>query len=229
MFRAVLLVPALLAAVALAADPPKAEELPKGDTPKKQGWALEPDGKHNVPGPFHPFYVAGPHLTRLLKENKDNKVKINGRFHCPVSHHGLDPMVLLFVREVNVTDALKDFLRRLDTVIEKNPNARIGAAVVFISDKIEDVVTNDDERDEQAKQLEDVAGELKLQHVAVCLDGKKDLEKWELGRGDATYVLVLLRNYTVVAAETITRDKLDAARTDAILRTVAEKFGAPRR
>jgi hypothetical protein len=227
-----LLLPAMLAAIGVAAAPPKAEEAPKDETPGKGGWALKE--KNDVPAPFHPYYVAGPHIARLIKENKDKNAKITGRFHSPVSHHGLDPMLLLFVREVNATEPLKDFIRRLDTVVEKNPNVRLGAAVVFISDKIEDVVFDDEARDEAARQLEDLAAELKLQRddrrgVALCLDGKRDLEKWELGRGDATYVLVLLRDYKVVHAETISRDQLNAAKTDAVLQLLADKFGATRR
>jgi hypothetical protein len=250
MVRSVLLLPALLTA-AIAAGP-GAEELPKGEKPKKEGWALQ-EG-NNVPAPFHPYYVFGPHLARLEKEAKDARAKVTGgtagkggepdadkgprakiagRFHCPVSHHGLDPMLLLFVRETDVSDGLKDLLVRLDAVVKKNPNVRLGVAVVFISDKIEDVVTDDEIRDELADQLKKTASDLKWQdeerRIAFCLDGKRDLEKWELGRGDATYVLVLLRNYAVVAAEAIKRDDLNAAKGDAILRELAEKFGATRK
>jgi hypothetical protein len=226
MRRFVYLLPALLAACAVAADrPAKPDKNAAAPAAKKVGKALAVG--NDVPAPFHPYYVSGPYLNRLRQEDKESK-KVVGRFHCPVSHHGLAPLVLLFVRDVTFSPPLKELLRRLDALVEKNPTARLGVVVVFISDDIKDVVTDDETRENLAGKLEDLAGELTLKHVALCLDGPADLEKWELDPQQA-YTLVLLRRYKIVATEGLARDGLTPQKVDAIVQEVAEKFGARRR
>lgn len=254
----------LVAGLAVTADPPASpdvrppadkgkEDKPREDKPKgsketgkdAKGWALAPG--NDLPGPFHPFYVSGPWITKLRQEAavvKENK-KIGGRFHCPVSHHGNDPMVLLFIREVRFSDALKDLLKRLDTTAAKNPNVRLGVAAVFVSDELNSALAsdlskggkddelarkNDDLRDDLARRLEDLAIELKLEHVGVCLDAAKgDLQKWQIDRDDPAMVVVLTRDCAVVASEAVPRDALTPEKVDKLRQQVAEKFGAVRR
>ena len=239
MRSALLVVPLVLAAVALAdepaAAPPQKDRAPvatdKKSAPKSEpkasrpGWALAA-GK-NLPGPIHAYYVSGPYMTRLRQENKDAK-KVFGRFHCPISHPGLEPIVLLFVRDLRVNDALKDLLHRLDSLVEKNPYSRISVGVVFISAEVKDVVTEDDLREDLATKLEDLAGELKISHIALCLDGPADVEKYELDP-EETYTLVLARRYAVLASETLPRDKLTPQKVAQIVDEVAKTFGAKHR
>lgn len=203
----------LLAATVLgaAADPP-AKDKGKPPAPPVKVRALEP-GK-DLPGPFHPFNANGPR---------------KGNFHCLVSQYGLDPLVLLFVREVQFSDGLKDLLRRLDNAIDKNPTARLHCGVVFLSDDLTDVVLNDDKREELAQKLADLANDLKLKHVVLCLDGKADVEKYDLDREEAAYTLVLSRKLLILASESIARDKLTPEKTDAILQMLADKVGTRRK
>ncbi len=225
----------VFAATVSAAQPPSTKAQPdpnaraasQAKTPAadKGGQALSVG--NNIPPPFHPYYVSGPYLNRLREEEKDTK-KVFGRFHCPVSHHGLAPMVLLFVRDVRASPQLKELLRRLDAAVEKNPTSRLGVAVVFVSDEIKDLVMDDEVRENLAGKIEDLAGELKLNHVALCLAGPVDLEKYELNP-DMAYTLVLLNRYQIVGVELLPRDKLTTDRIDAILQQVAEKLGTRRR
>jgi hypothetical protein len=215
----------LLAALAVAADPPadKDKAAPrKGGKGPREGWALAV-GK-DLPGPFHPYYVSGPYLDKLREQNKSRK-KIFAHFHCPVCDHGLEPIVLVFVREVRADADLKELLKRLEAAAEKNPTARLAVTAVFVADDLKDVVTNDDTREELAGKLEDLAAELKLKKVALCLDGAPDLEKYELDR-DVAYTVVLARKYQVVYSQELPRNGLTAEAVNAILDEVAQKLGA---
>src|SRR5262245_26013225 len=151
MRRLLLVVLVLGVSVAGAQDPPA----PKG--------ALE-EGK-NLPGAFHPFHVTGA---------------FRGRFHCPVSQQGLDPMVLVFSRDLELTDSFKELLQKVDTAIVKNPTLRMRGFVVFLSDDLPDVVTNDNKREELAVKAEDVAKGANLQKVDVGLDSEKHLKDYGL-------------------------------------------------
>jgi hypothetical protein len=200
-------------AVGVAADPPTpAKDKDKPPAKETKGRSLEP-GK-DLPGPFHPFNATGPR---------------KGNFHCLVSQHGLDPMLLLFVRELQFSDSLKDLLRRVDNAIAKNPDVRLACAVVFLSEDLPDTVQNDDKREELAQKLADLANDLKLKHVILCLDGKADLEKYDLDRQEAAFTLVLYRKLRILDSESIARDQLTPEKVDAILKLLADKVGAKRK
>ena len=68
----------------------------------------------------------GPH------KEKDKDEESEGRFHCPVTEHAEDPMVLVFTRDVEVGDKLKSLARRLDEVTKANTNVRLAATIVFV-------------------------------------------------------------------------------------------------
>src|SRR5262245_28994070 len=116
---------ALSPLLAAAAPPPA----PAGDD--KSPLAVGKD----LPAALHPFHVTGPS---------------KGRYHDPVAEHALDPVVLIFSRDLDVSDPLKDLLQKLDAVIDKNPPARIRGVVVFLTDDLPDVITEDDKREELA-------------------------------------------------------------------------------
>ena len=63
----------------------------------------------DAPGPFHAYNVTG---------------KYKGRYHSQISEFGLEPMVMLFTRETEFSDPLKDLLKQIDNAAEKNPAAR---------------------------------------------------------------------------------------------------------
>ena len=183
---------ALVSLAAAAAEPPaKEKEKEKGESspPAKETKTVPSlTVGTDLPGPFHPFNINGP--------AKD-------RFHCVVSQQGLDPMVLVFVRDLQITEPLKDLLRRLDAACVKNPNVRLACAAVFLSDDLTRPVEMDDLREELASKLRDLADELKLKQVVLCVDGLADVEKYDLDREKAAYTVVLFRKLKVVATESI--------------------------
>src|SRR5262249_47678121 len=147
------------------------------DEPEKGGKASLKPG-NNLPGPFYPYNVTGPH---------------KGHFHSFVSEHGLEPAVLVFHRGLAVSDAFRGLLKQLDAVLGKNARANLAGHVGFIAEDLPEVFgandKDDDRRDELAAKLDDLAKALMLKHVIVSLDSKADVEKYGLGDEAATVVL----------------------------------------
>src|SRR5262245_49089399 len=106
--------------------PPPGKEAPKDEPSKDEGDPAD------LPGSFHPYNVTGPH---------------KGRFHCLISEHGLDPMVMIFHKNVEFGDPLPDLLKKLETAIEKNPSVRLGSFVVFLPEDLPDLVGTNDAND----------------------------------------------------------------------------------
>jgi hypothetical protein len=234
-FAALILLPALI----LAADPPAA---PKTDKDKLS----------DLPGPFHPFCVSGPYISKLQQQAKE-KEKIDGRFHCPVCDHGLDPMVLLFVKELTFDEPLKELLKGLDLAVQNYPNARLGVTAVFIPTDLPNVLTDDDKREEAAAKLRQLAAEIKpaadakdaanakqgtdakqgadagpgLANVTLALDSKPDLEGYKIDRNEA-YPIILARGYHVLYREDIQRNQL-AEKVPGLLKLVSDNFGLKKR
>ncbi len=200
----------LTTAVAFAADPPPAAKDSKSPS-------LTPG--INLPGPFHPYNATGA-----------NK----GRYHCLVSEHGLDPLVIVFARNLEAADPngpVTELLTQLDLLIEKNPKARIAAFAVSLSDSLPEVVGASLQSDEQRKQvagkLEDLAGARSLKSVVLTVAGKADVENYRLDdKADVT--VVLADKYRVVSAYPLKTDELKAKLND-ILAEVADKFGAKKK
>jgi hypothetical protein len=209
---------ALLAFVVLtvSADAPPADK-DKEAPPKEKGEST------NLPGAFHPYNVTGPH---------------KGRFHCPVSEHGLEPMVMIFHKNVDFGEPLANLLKKLDAAIEKNLNARLSAFVVFLPADLPDIAAsnnenegnndkNDDARLELEKKVDQAAADMKLKHVVLCLDNKEDVEKYNL-RDDDLVTIVLCNKLKVVARFALPQDEFTDAAIEKIMAAVADKLGAKR-
>jgi hypothetical protein len=218
------------AVLSLAADPAvpdKDKDPKKTEDPKevKQPLAVGKD----LPGAFHPFNVNGPR---------------RGKYHCLVSDWGLNPAVLIFTRDLEFSDELKNLLRKLDNTIKKNPNVRLGIFVVFLPDKINNVVTDDDVRDQEAAKIRELATQLMLQDpeekdakdakppmidkVILAVAGKNDLDRYALD-DTAVYTVVLHHKYKVLFAEGMEKEKLTKEKTDAIIAAIGEKLGATKK
>jgi hypothetical protein len=197
-----------LALLAVAADPPA--ESNKSIPPQP---SREPP---NLPGPFHPYNVTGPH--------KDH-------YHCLVSEHGLDPLVLVFARDLEVGEPMKALLSNLDTAIDQNPNARLAACVVFLPESLPEAIgttdKNDDEREALAQKVADIAEGLKLKHVVLCLDSKRDVEKYRLD-DEAAVTVILCNKYQVLSRHSLAMDKMTDEAVKQIMAEVASKLGAKR-
>ena len=214
----------------LAADPPadKDKKLP----------ALRVGA--NVPGPFHPYNVTGRFGPQRIKDKTTQKEEdVEGRYHCPVTEHGEDPMVLVFTRDLEVGDKLKSLLQKLDTVTAANKDkVRLGATVVFLDKELPEVVGSSDATDDRRRELaaslrEKFAGMFKEDNpftkqklVVVCIGSDADLAKYELDRNHKATV-VLYNKLEIRAVHDV--EDLDDARIDAIMQDVADKLGAKRK
>ena len=203
MWRWVLSLPLL--ALVLAA--PVVSQTTKDDKEKQIGLAVGKD----LPGPFQPYNVTGDHA---------------GRFHDLVAQASLDPLVMIFVRDLDYTDSLKALEEALETRIAKNPNVRLNSFTVFLSDELPKVVEDDDKRDKIAEELRAKAKDFKS--VVFCLDSKSDLEQYNLD-DNVWATVVLVKRYKVVALHKLTKDKLNAAMVDEIMGEVSEQLGATRK
>ncbi len=171
---------------------------------------------NNLPGPIHPYNVTGP-----------NK----GRYHSLLAEHGLDPIVIVFARNLESEDPngpVMELLTQLDLAIEKNPKARLAVMAVSLSDTLPEVVGADVKSDERrrdiAGKLEALAAARSLKYVVLTLAGKDDVEKYHLDeKADAT--VVLANKYRILSVYALNKDQLKAKSGD-ILAEVANKIGA---
>jgi hypothetical protein len=170
----------------------------------------------DLPGPFHPYNATGPYARK---------------FHCLVTQQALDPLVLVFVRELDGADKLKDLVTALENAVAKNPNARLLCGVVFLTDKLPEVVGEsdavDDQREALEKQLQDLANGWMLKHVVLCLDSVKDVDRYEL-KEDMAVTVVLANRARVLGVEALSKDAV-TAKVPAILAELADKLGAKRK
>src|SRR5205823_5744957 len=74
-----------------------------------------PEPGSDIPGPFHTYNASG---------------KKKGRFHCLVSEHELNPVVMVIVRGTEVSVPLRYLLVKLDNAIKNNPNSRLSGFAV---------------------------------------------------------------------------------------------------
>jgi hypothetical protein len=167
----------------------------------------------NLPGAFHPFNINGT---------------FKGRYHCLVSQHGLDPMVMILARDLDPTDPLKELLKRLDVAVDKNPNIRLAAWGIFLSDDLPDVVTNDDKREELAGKVDDLAKATDLKQVVLGLASKADVDKYGLEEPN-TYAVILANKARILASYLLKKDDLTDAKVQEILKQVETRLGAVRK
>jgi hypothetical protein len=210
-----------LAFFTLAVLVPAADDAPaKKDSPsaKKGAPAVKKDSPPDLPGPFHPFDVTGPNRNR---------------YHCPISEHGLDPIVLVFHKDLELSEPLRGLAQKLDAAIEKNPNARLASCIVFLPDPatlpeiVGDSDKNDDARLKVSEKVEDWGKALKLKHVVLALDSKADLEKYNLRDTDLVTV-VLCNKLKVLGTFALPKSDFTEASVAKIIKAVADQLGATR-
>ena len=165
----------------------------------------------DLPGPFRPFHVANG--------------KYEGRFHCPLCEHGLNPGVLVFVKNVDpANDArrkpLQALLKGLDTYIADNPKARLRATAVFLFDGLKDVVAEDDERAARAAELRKNKGD--LTQVVLTLDSLPGLQKSNYDLDPTADVVVVL--YDKLKTHKVFRSVSSEKESEAVLAEVKERL-----
>jgi hypothetical protein len=196
----------LITGVTAASQPPeKTKDAPSG---------LKPGS--DLPASIYPYNVTGPEKSK-------------GKFHNLVAEYGLEPTVMIVAQGLDYgTTPLIDLLKSLDTAIEKNPNVRLHAFAVFLTDELPNVVTDDDKREDLAPRVEDMAKKAMLKHVVLALDSKADLEKFDLSKTSAVTV-ILYNKLKVVSVHVLPKDKLTEPAVKEIMGEVAAKLGASRK
>ena len=177
----------------------------------------------NAPGPFHGYNVTG---------------KYKDRYHSQISEYGLEPMVMLFTRETEFSDPLKDLLKQINNAVEKNPAARLHPFLVVQSDELPEVIgvdsdpatasKDDDKRRELAMKLEDEVKALMIPHVDIILAGKADLAKYKLDEDKIQFAFYLFQR-DKITAEIRLSDKLDDETVKKIMQALADKGRATRK
>jgi hypothetical protein len=163
----------------------------------------------DLPGTFNPYNLNGP--------RKD-------RFHCLVSDHGLNPAVLLFCRNIELTDGLKDLLPKLDRLAGKKAIYPLAVFVIFVPDDLKDQVVDDVKRKELATKIEDeIIKPLMLKHVLFGLTSKSDIEAYALPES-AQITYIAYNKYQIQAVQMLARDGLTPETIKAIVNEVESKL-----
>ncbi len=189
---------------------------------------------NNLPGTFHAYNInmVVPPPTTVVEEPKSARPRIQlapystkFKYHCLISEFDLDPSVLLLVRGTEANDALKDFLRKLDRVIDDNRRfVRLRVALVFVPNDLNNVIEEDGKREMLAKQLEAFVEDLKLRNIAVALAAKSDLAKYQLDDSTAM-TAILYSKLKILATHRWTADILDEAAMNRLAADIKAKLG----
>ena len=199
----------LTLALPLAADKDD-KPAPKSDKALDAG--LRP-GKDEIGGPFRPYNVTG-------------KEKYRGKFHCLVSEHGLDPVVLVFVRGVEPGDFVVDLLQKLDALAAKSERLRLAVVAVFLSDDVKDLVKDDAKREEAAGKVMEKVG--KIEHVAAAVDVAADVKDAYKLNDDADVTVMLYNKFRVETNRAFAPGTLDEAAVGSVVDEITAKLDALR-
>jgi hypothetical protein len=155
-----------------------------------------------VPGPFRAFIVSDQRSDPKDPQNR------TGMMHDLVTENGLNPTVAVFARTTpQAADApLAKLVRQLDGLAQKYRADRLGAFVIFLT--LGKEYPEDEQRDEKAKAVRDLAEQLKAQNVpfALAAGGGEPAKAWGLQEGHDVTV-VLYNRLRVVQAWTFAADK----------------------
>jgi len=123
-----------------------------------------------IPSAFHPLNVTGPHA---------------GKMHCLVCENGLNPVAMIFAREVD--EPLVRLLVKIDVATAKHRARDMGSFVVFLS--------NDEKLDQH---LQGIAKKNAFKNIVLSIDDPAGLEDYKVVKG--ADVTVVLYNKHVVRA-----------------------------
>jgi hypothetical protein len=140
---------------------------------------------------FEPLNVNGEHA---------------GEPHCLVCENGLNPVAMIFARDVN--EPLVSLIAQLDAQVAKNKKFDMGCFVVFLGDQ-----------ETLQPKLAEVAKKQQLKHVILAIDPAAGPEGFNVAK-EADVTVVLYERHTVAANHAFAKDKLTAKSVDAILADV---------
>jgi hypothetical protein len=180
------------------------------DKPSSEKSALAPGT--NLPASFRPFHVVNG--------------KFEGRFHCPVCEHGLNPGVLIFANNAKLDGGpLVSLLKQLDTYGIERPKSRLRSFAIFLYDDVKNAVTSDDERDVHAAELKKAKEQHGILQTVLAIDSVDRLKEcgYELDpKADLVVVLYdrvnVHRVYNFTAEKKLTDEAVRAIMTDVKVR-----------
>jgi hypothetical protein len=149
----------------------------------------------SLPGAFHPFNATGAH---------------SGEKHCLVCANGLNPVAMIFAREVS--PALTTLIKKIDEATEKNASRRMGSFVVFCTDADEEKLT---------KELRQLARKEKLSNIVLSIDDPAGPDDYKVAR-EADITVVLYTNFDVKANHAFRKGELKDADIEKIVADVAK-------
>ncbi len=147
-----------------------------------------PQPKEMLPGVFEPLNINGPNA---------------GEAHCLVCENGLNPVVMIFAREVS--DPLVRLLSRVEAATAKHQNQNLGSFVVFLGDA-----------DALRPKLEKLAKEKGFKHLILSVEKPEGPEGFNVAR-DADVTVVLYSRHVVQANHPFKKGQLTDRNADAIL------------
>jgi hypothetical protein len=172
-----------------------------------------PEVGKDLPGPFRPYNVTG---------------KEAGNYHCVICPQGLDPLVLVFVRnsglgkEADQNSKLLQLLADLNSVATKEVKARVSVAAVFLFDDLKDVVKNDELRKGYVEKLSAFQTD-KINDVTLCLESAEGPKAYGLNP-DAKVTILVCSKLRVLANFAYADEA--AINTEGVLAAVKEKLGS---
>jgi hypothetical protein len=187
-----------------------------------------------LPASFAPFNINGPR---------------QGRYHCLVCEYGLDPVVLVFVREPAKgkepakddgeakSDAVGELLKKLDDAVARHDKASLHAFAVFLSPDARSSIT-DPKEDDPGKLVDEAnarraldarltARAENLKNV-VLTHALPDGPKGYLINPKAEVTIVFYQRLKVLANFAFKEGEVRSENIDAVLKTVDETL-SPRK
>jgi len=132
-----------------------------------------------LPGAFHPLNLSGPEA---------------GKKNCLVCQNGLNPVVMIFAREIDPT--LTALIKKVDGATAANQKIEMGSFVVFC--------TPDEELEPKIKEL---AEKEKLKHCILATDNPAGPRGYKIAK-DAVITVVLYTNREIKANHVFRKDEM---------------------
>jgi hypothetical protein len=168
----------MLLGVTIAADAPKSG----------------PQVGENLPGPFHPLNITNA-----------EKPEAAGQKNCLVCQHGINPVAMVFARQVDPN--LATLLKKLDGEVGKNRAAKLGGFLVLLTDD-----------DQAEKKLKRLAEEQSLRNISLAVDNTAGPPQYKVSQ-EADVTVVLYNKQKVQANHSFKKGELN---DKAIERIVAD-------
>jgi hypothetical protein len=146
---------------------------------------------------FEPLNVTGPYA---------------GEQHCLVCEMGLNPVAMIFAREVN--EPLVALLSKLDKATEKNRDVQLGSFVVFLSEK-----------EGLKEQLENVAKKQGFKQIILSTYDPAGPEDFKVAK-DSEVTVVLYREHLVKANHAFRKGELSEQSVEKIVGDLPKIVGS---